>query len=78
MPWHDIENADTIDAVEVVHGRWEVRDKIIVCAGEKGCYEALRWNFYVKDRCFEGKLPAYCPFCGAKMRGEANENENEK
>lgn len=60
-----LERQDTVDAVEVVHGRWEPHprasgfDRCSVCndciiygdwAGEK------KWN--------------YCPNCGAKMDGD--------
>ena len=60
-----IKNAPTVDAVEVVHGRWErrvvdhelpyyfVNDcSICGCSGE---------DFYF-----------YCPNCGAKMDGDVN------
>lgn len=68
-----LNNIPDADGVPAVHGQWEKRDKIIVCAGEKGCYEAMRWNFYTRGKCFEERLPAYCPFCGAKMDGGASD-----
>lgn len=56
----------TVDAVEVVHGRWEEvtdQDEIV---GEMDFYKCsvcgkLRW--------FETN---YCPNCGAKMDGDGN------
>ena len=60
-----IENAPTVDAVEVVHGRWEQ------------CFED--WRKQIEgDKCsacgFEHygcciKYYHYCPNCGAKMEG---------
>ena len=64
--------APIIDAVPVVHAMWEQRGNIILCAGEHGCYEAMPWNYYTQSK-FDGKLPAYCPHCGAKMGGGAEE-----
>lgn len=56
-----IDNAPTVDAVEVRHGRWiRVRDPS----------ETLM-NYYVCDKC--GNMEAcesnYCPHCGARMKG---------
>ena len=49
----------TVDAVEVVHARWE---KVYVCQGERlwayGCERCKAEN---------GKKSNYCPNCGAKM-----------
>ena len=57
--WH-IENAPTVDAVEVVHGRWieDVATDMIACTE---CGHA--WN--IIDNCTE--TFNYCPNCGAKM-----------
>ena len=60
----DIVNAPTVDAVEVVHGRWidvalrytQVKEKCSVCGG---IVYAHGYN--------------YCPNCGAKMDGDGNE-----
>jgi hypothetical protein len=60
----EVMNAPTVDAVEVVHGRWMGGYK-----NRKG-----RW-LYTKPCCsvcsFEQEgISNYCPNCGADMRGE--------
>ena len=61
----DAEDAPTVDAVEVVHGRWvQCKDwdydyECSVCEGFAG--EDADGNY--------NKLTPYCPNCGAKMRG---------
>ena len=58
----DIDNAPTVDAVEVVHGRWEPREDVkgFVCCSV--CHDC---NIY--DDWPDGKKWSYCPHCGAKM-----------
>ena len=56
--------APAVDAVEVVHGRWEF---------EKNPYMRDAWTY----RCTacDGRYsdnPRYCPNCGAKMDGDGN------
>ena len=60
-----IKNAPTVDAVEVVHGRWVRR----IVHHDNPTY----W----KDECstcgFAGETYyQYCPNCGAKMDGDSN------
>ena len=70
--WHDIEAAPTVDAVEVVHGRWKEMhyeggildrtnfDRCSVCGYERVFDDpALKTVF------------KYCPNCGAIMDGGA-------
>ena len=65
-----IDEAKTVDAVEVVHGRWEFshtttveKYEVVKCSN---CgHEAFAIAIYVK----EGN---YCPNCGAKMDGDGN------
>lgn len=68
VPWHDIEDADTIDAAPVVHGRW-------VRANDEQAYFDVE---YVCGKCqFVVAVSGigtpilygykYCPNCGAKM-----------
>ena len=57
-----VEDAPTVDAVEVVHGRWEeYQVPHIMCCSE------CDWATGVQDD-FN-----YCPNCGAKMDGDGNE-----
>lgn len=65
--WDDIEAAPTVDAVEVVHGRWvSVPHKLArvcsVCNRDEP-YKFADINADVYD---------YCPHCGAKMDGGIN------
>ena len=60
--WEDVESAPTVDAVEVVHGRWIEQEKYTfgtmydcsIC-GNRILDNGHSWN--------------YCPNCGAKMDG---------
>ena len=72
--WHSgtvriaIDNAPTVDAVEVVHGRWEAVDhdgswRVDKCSA---CHKRMHYVDY--DQPY-----AYCPNCGAKMDGDGNE-----
>ena len=64
--WHDIEAAPTVDAVEVVHGRWvSVPHKLArVCSV---CNRDEPYKFADID----ADVYDYCPNCGAKMDGGA-------
>ena len=57
----DIEAAPTVDAVEVVHGRWETIEgrEYLGCL----CSNCQKWS--------DAKTN-YCPNCGAKMDGDGN------
>ena len=70
-----INNAPTIDAVEVVHGRWEDAHEIksfrhtnipVVKCSKCECYfcDIINNHHYMYH---------YCPNCGAKMDGEEND-----
>ena len=58
----EIDNAPTVDAVEVVHGRWTMLKypltQCSACGGVRNCESERNWN--------------YCPNCGAKMDGDGN------
>lgn len=56
-----IENAPTVDAVEVSHGRW-----IELAFGELKCSAC---DIIQEDNAFPYN---YCPNCGAKMDGDGN------
>ncbi|MBQ1759357.1 MAG: hypothetical protein IIZ94_06720 [Prevotella sp.] len=57
-----IEQAESVDAVEVVHGEWEVVDQEE--PRRYGCSVCKRLSFDVTN---------YCSYCGAKMDGERRE-----
>ena len=65
--WYDIEAAPTVDAVEVVHGRWvSVPHKLArVCSV---CNRDEPYKFADID----ADVYDYCPHCGAKMDGGIN------
>ena len=76
---HQIDMAPTIDAVEVVHGKWiEHKERTIVMDNnfvdffptESECSNCgLRRATYFID----SPLSNYCPNCGAKMKGADDE-----
>ncbi len=55
----DIDESPTVDAVEVVHGRWQIID----FAGTIKCSVCGEEVFDESN---------YCPNCGAKMDGDGN------
>ena len=69
VPISEIDRLPTVNAVEVVHGRWEKgeadkhgnrKPKCSVC----GEYHLAWWSDYTHCN--------YCPNCGAKMDGDGN------
>ena len=60
-----VEDTPTVDAVEVVHGRWE-----------RYIDEDEDVHYYTCSVCNYMAIPRYkyCPNCGAKMDGDGNEN----
>ena len=60
--------APTVDAVEVVHGRWEPRTDIIGFVRCSVCHDCNIYGDWA-----DGKKWNYCPNCGAKMDGDGNE-----
>lgn len=61
---YEIENAPTMDAVEVVHGRWEYQPPTITLNASWKCSACNKvfWEHILETRYF-----SYCPNCGAKM-----------
>ena len=57
-----LDDQPTVDAVEVVHGRW-----IINCDGY------YPYCSVCKEEPKHGEMTNYCPNCGAKMDGDGNE-----
>ena len=63
-----VANAPTVDAVEVVHGRWSpVTYGLGVTVTRWMCSNCKKYE-NVPER------TAYCPNCGAKMDGERKDN----
>ena len=64
----DVINAPTVDAVEVVHGRWEKQQGLYSCSEcGKTCPYDVQADTIMYWTC------NYCPNCGAKMDGDGNE-----
>ena len=57
-----LDEAPTVDAVEVVHAYWE--------GNEPGDWHCSHCGEYAADGGFE--QTKYCPNCGAKMDGDMN------
>ena len=60
----EIAEMPAADVAPVVHGRWNADETCSVC-GEKSTegLDATKWNYW---------FPNYCPNCGAKMDGGAD------
>ena len=57
-----IDKAPTVDAVEVVHGRWIVdKNGVVICSE---CGAEHEWIDY---------RASFCEDCGAKMDGDGND-----
>ena len=65
--------APTVDAVEVVHGRW-VQMEFWPGGGTWRCSECGYQVMFMEDTPY-AKAMHYCPNCGAKMDGERREGE---
>ena len=61
-----LKNAPTVDAVEVVHGRWEKAEY----NGFLRCDQCK--DVYINEEWLEDVKWNYCPNCGAKMDGDGN------
>ncbi len=66
-----IKQAPTVDAVEVVHGRWIV-DRKRMCAECSECGKGLNFSDEMQIGLLES-MERYCYYCGAKMDGDENE-----
>lgn len=67
-----IEEAPGVDAVEVVHGRWEIDEEDIKWGNslkKRYCTNCGKRPHFDKEN-REFILSDYCPNCGAKMDGE--------
>ena len=66
----EIEKAPTVDAVEVVHGRWEVDEFGHYCTACREYGPEIEGDAEIVDLLKYGT--PYCPNCGAKMDGDVN------
>lgn len=65
-----MENAPTVDAVEVVHGEWTIiEDDYVGLIGLECSHCEKTWWF---DEESSFRKYHYCPGCGADMRGDGN------
>ena len=62
---------NTVDAVEVVHGRWVEKPNPW---GQDGSH-SYDCSICGERTCVVGHKLRYCPNCGAKMDGERKDNE---
>ena len=67
-----MEDAPTVEAVEVVRGKWEDDHGDYVCS----CCHTVFTDELVWISHGEGNEPNYCPNCGAKMDGGNDKHEN--
>ena len=65
-----VQSCPTVDAVEVVHGRWEQME-FWPDGGTWRCSECGRQIMFMKDTPVTMEMH-YCPNCGAKMDGDVN------
>ena len=63
----------TVDAVPVVHGRWEPRKDVPGFVRCSVCHDCI-----IYDDWADGKKWNYCPQCGAKMDGGAAHENHAK
>ena len=64
----DIDNAPTIEAETVKHGRWEKHPAAHGFERCSVCHDCYIWGEWA-----DGKKWNYCPNCGAKMDEEDND-----
>ena len=94
LPYDQLENValglldccPTVDAVEVVHGRWEdgrcsnCQEEALYSSWDEPIYD-YDWEENVRyshtETHTEYHLTGYCPNCGAKMDGERKDNETD-
>ena len=67
---HEIATFPTVDAVEVVHGRWEYHDPVSPNCFCSVCHYDAPWDDFGD---YHAVRTNYCPNCGADMRdGDGN------
>lgn len=65
-----IQNAPTIDAVPVVHGRWEIVKRKNIWDVETAVHECSVCKRFTVKNVGIMRTSNYCPNCGARMDGE--------
>lgn len=70
-----LEDAPTVDAVEVVHGKWIIYDDGFGC--EIMHCSVCNSEFYDGDNDTVDHPHNYCPNCGAKMDGKGCDGRND-
>ena len=68
----DIDRMPTVDAEEVVHGRWLKLSPWNNHTQSCLCLNCDSISYQKKSGVYIGKIPNYCPNCGAKMDGDGN------
>lgn len=69
----EIDNADEVDAVEVVHGRWEITEDDYLSLVEMKCSVCGESYGFEWFEDIQPKSYHYCPNCGASMMdGDGN------
>lgn len=70
-PFYVVQNMPAADVAPVVHGRWEPRPDALGFVRCSNCHDC---NVY--DDWADGKKWNYCPNCGAKMDGGADDENH--
>jgi len=71
-----IQEAPTVDAVEVVHGEWSTIEDDYLGLTALACSECKQEYWFEEEPPL--KIYSYCPNCGAKMDGERKDNDRQR
>lgn len=67
-----VDKMPTVDAVEVIHGRWLKLSPWNNHTQSCLCLNCDSISYQKKSGVYIGKIPNYCHNCGAKMDGDGN------